>query len=267
MRCSSVAQKGVTLITTLLVLLLVTSIGTIAMRYAVIGLKVSTNSQIRQLLIQSADNPFFIIANMQPHQLRKLDNIIGLALSNGYSDREYVFCYRPTTQKNFGQIGNVAQISAYSATGVLTTSDVMRLILGNNHSFCSLSADFGSARDAVVTQVAIALMSNSVDQNEKGQYLPEGTDLSGASQIGRQLTGAQRFRVTTTAMFPSASNASLSQVQQECLSASKPRLNDNTDYTNLKTLADCISQYGIAVETQTQEFNLATDFVEVSKPG
>ena len=45
-----------------------------------------------------------------------------------------------------------------------------------------------------------------------------------------------------------------------------PRLNDNQDHPGLKTLADCLSQYGIAVESQTQEFNLATDYKEVSKP-
>lgn len=266
MRSSSIAQKGVTLITTMIVLLLVTIIGTLAIRYAVTGLKVSTNSQVRQLLIQSADTPFFIIRNMQPQQLKKLDNVIGLALSNGYLDREYVFCYRPRTQKNFGQINNVAQISPYTSTGVVTTSEVMRLIQGNNNSFCSLSSDFGSARDAVVTQVSVALITNNLDQNEKGQYLPEGTNVSGASPLGKPLTGTQRFRVTTIAMLPSYSNASLSTVQEECLSTSKPRLNDNNDYSNLKTLADCVSKYGIAVETQTQEFNLATDFVEMSKP-
>ncbi|NHC02903.1 hypothetical protein G9F31_03845 [Acinetobacter sp. 187] len=260
-------QQGVTLITTLIVLLLVTVIGTLAVRYAMTGLKVSTNSQVKQILIQSADTPFFIIRNMTPQQIRQLDNVIGLALSNGYLDREYVFCYRPKSQKNFAAIGsNIAQISPYDSSGDVITEDTMRLIQGNNSSFCSLTTDFGSGRDAVVTQVAVSLISNNLGTNEKGQYLPEGTNASGASHLSGTLTNSQRFRVTTTAMLPSYSTAKISQVQAECLSVSKPRLNDNNDHLDLSTLGDCISEFGIPVETQTQEFNLGTDFIQVSKP-
>lgn len=259
-------QNGVTLITTLIVLLLVSVIGTLAVRYAMTGLKVSTNSQVRQLLIQSADNPLFIVRNMTPQQLRQLDNVVGLALSDGQLDREYVFCYRPKSQKNFAQIKNIAQISPFSTTGVITTAETMRLIQGNNNSFCSLTTDFGSARDAVVTQVAISLITNASGTVEKGQFLPEGSDASGASNLGANLTSNQRFRVTTTAMLPSYSKASLATVQSECLSTSKPRLNDNHDHQQLKTLKDCVASYGIAVESQSQEFNLSTDYVEVTKP-
>lgn len=259
-------QKGVTLITTMIVLILVTVIGTLAVRYAMTGLKISTNSQVTQLLNQSADTPFYIIRNMQPEALRRLDNVIGLALGNGLSDREYVFCYRPKTQKNFAQINNVAQISPYTTTGEKITTNQMRLIQGNSNSFCSLTTDYGSARDAVVTQVSVSLISNENGSVEKGQFLPEGTDVSGASHMGQNLTGNYRFRVTTTAMLPSYSIASLTTVQRECLSTTKPRLNDNQEHPELSTLADCLRQYGIAVESQTQEFNLATDLVEVSKP-
>lgn len=259
-------QKGVTLITTMIVLILVTVIGTLAVRYAMTGLKISTNSQVKQLLNQSADTPFYIIQNMEPNAIRRLDNVMGLALKNGLSDREYVFCYRPKSQKNFAQINNVAQISPYTSTGTKITTDQMRLIQGNANSFCSLTADYGSARDAVVTQVSVSLISSQSGSVEKGQYLPEGTNVSGASHSGQNLIGNHRFRVTTTAMLPSYSTASLTTVQAECLSATKPRLNDNQNYPELSTLADCVRRYGIAVESQTQEFNLSTDYVEVSKP-
>ena len=259
-------QQGMTLITTMIVLLLVTVIGTLAVRYAMTGLKVSTNSQVKQILIQSADTPFFIIRNMTPQQIRQLDNVIGLALNNNFLDREYVFCYKPKSQKNFASISNVAQISPYTSTGVLTAEKTMRLIQGNNASFCSLTTDFGSGRDAVVTQVAVSLITNNLDNVEKGQYLPEGTNVSGASHLKAALGSTQRFRVTTTAILPSYSNAKLSQVQSECLSSANPRLNDNTDYPELFTLNKCLAQFGIPVETQTQEFNLGTDFIQVSKP-
>ena len=50
------------------------------------------------------------------------------------------------------------------------------------------------------------------------------------------------------------------------MSTTNPRLNDNQDHPTLNTLADCLRRYGIAVESQTQEFNLAADYLEVSKP-
>jgi len=260
------SQKGVTLITILVVLLLVTAIGATAIKYAMTTLKISTNSQVRQLLIQSADLPLYVIRNTEPQILRKLDNVIGLAIKNNFPDREYVFCYRPTTQKNFAPIDRIAEISPFTSTGNVTTSSEMRLISGANTSFCNLSSDYGSARTGVVTQVAVSLITEDAGQTEKGQFLPEGTDSSGAAHLGSALTGSQRFRVTTTAMLPAYATSSLDTVQANCLSTSKPRLNDNTEHPQLKTLSDCLSEYGVPNISQTQEFALATMIIEIAKP-
>ncbi|MDM1756730.1 MULTISPECIES: pilus assembly protein [unclassified Acinetobacter] len=259
-------QKGMTLITIMIILLLVTGIGALAVKYSITSLRIASNSQVRQLLTQSSDLPLYIIRNKSPVVLRRLDNVVGLAINNSLPDREYIFCYRPQSQKNFAPINNVAQISPYSTTGTAITSDVMRLISGTNSSFCDLNADFGSARTGVVTQVAISLITESAGETEKGEYLPEGTNASGAAHLGAQITGSQRVRITTTSMLPAYSTASISTVQSECLSTSKPRLNDNTEHPSLRTLKDCISDYGIPVVSQTQEFVLANTLIEVSKP-
>ncbi|MDM1246071.1 pilus assembly protein [Acinetobacter sp. R933-2] len=259
-------QKGMTLITILIILLLVTGIGALAVKYSVMNLRIASNSQVRQLMTQSADLPLYIIRNKSPIELRRLDNVVGLVINNNLPDREYVFCYRPQSQKNFAPINNVAEISPYSTTGTAITSDVMRLISGTNNTFCDLNADFGSARAGVVTQVAVSLITDSAGNTEKGEYLPEGTDSSGAAHLGAKLTGSQRIRVTTTAMLPAYSTASISTVQSECLSTSKPRLNDNTEHPTLRTLKDCISDYGIPVVAQTQEFTLANTLIEEAKP-
>ena len=149
-------QKGVTLITILIVLLLVTAIGALAIKQAITSLRISTNSQVRQLLMQSADLPLYVIRNTDPTVLRKLDNVIGLAINNNFPDREYIFCYRPTVQKNLAPINKVAEISALTTTGNVTTLDEMRLISGGRDSFCDLTKDFGSARTGVITQVAVS---------------------------------------------------------------------------------------------------------------
>lgn len=259
-------QKGITLITILIVLLLVTAIGALAIKQAITSLRISTNGQVHQLLMQSADLPLYLIRNTDPTVLRKLDNVIGLAINNNFPDREYVFCYRPTAQKNLAPLNKVAEISALTTTGRVTTSDQMRLISGGNDSFCDLTKDFGSARTGVITQVAVSMITEDLNQSEKGEYLPKGTDSSGTAHLGSKLTGTQRFRVTTTAMLPAYSKASLDTVQSNCLSTSKPRLNDNTEYPKLKTLSDCLIDYGVPVVTQTQEFTLANMIVEISKP-
>ncbi|WP_111859206.1 PilX N-terminal domain-containing pilus assembly protein [Acinetobacter sp. CFCC 10889] len=263
---SLVPQKGMTLITILIILLLVTGIGALAVKYSITSLRIASNSQVRQLLIQSADLPLYIIRNKSPVVLRRLDNVVGLVINSNLPDREYVFCYRPQTQKNFAPIDKVVQISPYSTTGAAITTDTMRLISGASSSLCDLNSDFGSARTGVVTQVAVSLITESVGEVEKGEYLPEGTDSSGAAHLGAKITGSQRIRVTTTSMLPAYSTASISTVQSQCLSTSQPRLNDNTEHPTLKTLKDCISGYGIPVVSQTQEFTLANTLIEVSKP-
>ncbi|WP_280180009.1 PilX N-terminal domain-containing pilus assembly protein, partial [Acinetobacter nosocomialis] len=50
-------QKGATLIVVLIILLIVIAVGVLAIRVAIVSLKVATNSQIGQLNFQSSDTP------------------------------------------------------------------------------------------------------------------------------------------------------------------------------------------------------------------
>ena len=52
-------QRGATLITILFVLLLVTVVGTFAVKQSIVGLGIATNSQARNLMQQTADAVFF----------------------------------------------------------------------------------------------------------------------------------------------------------------------------------------------------------------
>lgn len=53
-------QRGATLITILFVLLLVTVVGTFAVKQSIVGLGIATNSQARNLMQQTADAVFLL---------------------------------------------------------------------------------------------------------------------------------------------------------------------------------------------------------------
>ena len=52
-------QKGATLIVVLIFLVVITVIGTLAIRQSMIALNIATNAQVQQLLTQNSDAAFF----------------------------------------------------------------------------------------------------------------------------------------------------------------------------------------------------------------
>ena len=87
-------------------------------------------------------------------------------------------------------------------------------------------------------------------------------------QAASELVG--RVRVTATAILPNYSSADLADVQRECIGngSAVGYINDNADagLRTKKTMADCLTEYGIPVNTQIQEIDLKTRFVQVSAP-
>ena len=56
-------QKGATLITVLVILIVITLLGTIAVKMGIVGLKIATNSQVNALLLENSDSALFNIEN------------------------------------------------------------------------------------------------------------------------------------------------------------------------------------------------------------
>jgi len=56
-------QQGVTLIVVLIILVIVTLLGTIAVKTGILGLKIATNSQVSALLMENSDAALFNIEN------------------------------------------------------------------------------------------------------------------------------------------------------------------------------------------------------------
>lgn len=266
-------QHGATLIVVLIILLVVTIVGIIAIRTATTSLNIATNSQIGQLLLQTSDTPTNYFLNRTSYKdITAMTGAIGKAiddqkdpLSHG---REYVFCYRPTDALQVGSILDVTILIPPEATAADDTKATVDSSESNRSGFCNLEKDFGSAREAVVTQVAIKYINRANDAIP-GADLSRNTDASKDANVQQGKVDG-RVRVTSTAILPNYSSVDLATVQQTCIGNATVTgyINDNMDegLQTKRTVADCLRDYGIPVNTQVQEIDLMTRYVEDVAP-
>ncbi|MGE8559935.1 MAG: pilus assembly PilX family protein [Acinetobacter sp.] len=267
-------QRGATLIVVLIMLLVITIVGVFAIRVAMTSLNIATNSQIGQLLLQTGDTPTNLVLNRSNYKnLTSITNVVGKAISDQKDPlkhgREYVFCYRPTSALQVNSILDMTVLIPPAATAGDNTKATLDTTESNRSGFCNLETDFGSSREAVVTQVAVKYISETDPDAAPGADLDRGTDASKDSNVQQGKVDG-RVRITATAILPNYSSANLADVQAACIgnSSAVGYINDNTD-TGLrtkKTMADCLTEYGIPVNTQIQEIDLKTRFVQVTAP-
>lgn len=257
-------QQGATLIIVLVILLITTIVGVLAIRIAIVSLGVSTNSQVDQLNFQSADTPVYLLTQMDPATLTNFGNVIGASLRTHEDSPggEYVFCYKPTSATiKFSQTVDAALIRA--GTGNDATKEA-----GIGNGFCTLDTDFGSNRAAVVTQVAVSIPTDA-SADAPGSNLPRGINLTEGAQLPKSMTSTQRVRVISTAMLPAYSPALIATIQANCLSATHTKISDNlsSELQDKETLADCLRTNNVPFSVQVQEFNYLNKLTEVTAPG
>ena len=263
---SSVKQKGATLIATLFTLLIITIVGVLAIRVAMTSLNIATNAQVNQFLSQTADTPINQIYTSDLSSMVDLSGAVGYALSDNKVEpgNEYIFCFRPTSTQKFGAAFNVTTLRPPA------TKDAKATVAdGGASGFCDLTKDFGSKREAVVTQVAVKVPVDPIDLETlpPGVTLGRGSNLTEGAMTPKNMVEQQRIRVTTTAILPSF--ASDIKAAQACIgkdATSPGYINDNLDKTTVgfTTAADCLSNLGVPVISQVQEFNLQTIFSKTS---
>lgn len=257
-------QQGATLIVVLVILLIITVVGVLAIRVAIVSLAVATNSQVDQLNFQSSDTPLVLLARTDASTLTNFGNVIGASLRESESNPglEYIFCYKPTSATvKFAQTKDAILLKP--GTGNNATKEA-----GIGDGFCNLSNDFGSNRQAVVTQVAVTVPTEAIN-DIPGSNLPRGINLTEGTQLPKSMTAAQRVRVITTAMLPAYSTTLASTVQTDCLSNSNAKISDNLseDLATKQTLSDCLKSKNVPFSTQVQEFNYINKLEEVTAPG
>ena len=256
-------QQGATLIVVLFVLLLITIVGIMAIRTAITSLNIATNSQIGQLLVQTGDTPANQFLNVGSYEtLMAADLVIGAARLDT-PGKEYIFCYKPTSNQQIAATMDATVLIPPDANAPWDTKASIDSTQTSRNGFCNLEQDFGSAREAVVTQVAVRIPTDADKSLEAGALLETGGDLSLNSVAQSSKAPVTRVRITTTSILPNYASADLATVQQDCIggASSVGYINDALDQgvagtTGKRTVADCLASYGIPVNVQVQEIIL-----------
>lgn len=93
-------QKGSTLIVVLILLLVITVIGTLAVRQSLTSLNIATNSQAQQLLMQSSDSVLYRLgAEGFASTSGNPTSLLGYALQNQGKEVVFVLEVRPLLQR------------------------------------------------------------------------------------------------------------------------------------------------------------------------
>ena len=187
-------QKGATLITVLVILVIVTLLGTIAVKMGIVGLKIATNSQVSALLLENSDSALFNIEN--PDQVARqlaLDGMFAYFNSSANADDELVFCYR------------AAQASFYSfSKASAITEDGSTTKIGVD-GFCKAN-QFAMGRSAVLSQV---YLTKSSTVSAPFGSVPKGTSI-GQSNVPAT---SNNIGATVISVLPSFAGATTAQIE------------------------------------------------------
>lgn len=187
-------QKGATLITVLVILIVITLLGTIAVKMGVVGLKIATNSQVNALLLENSDSALFNIEN--PAEVERqlaLDGMFAYFNSSANANDELVFCYRASENSFF----KLSKASAITEDGSTTKIGV--------DGFCKAN-QFAMGRSAVLSQVY--LTKNATNSTPFGG-VPKGTSL-GQSNVPVTM---HNIGATVISVLPSFAGATTTQIE------------------------------------------------------
>lgn len=187
-------QQGATLITVLIVLVLVTLLGTIAVKTGILGLKIATNSQVNTLLMGNSDSALFNIES--PDQVARqlaLDGMFAYFNSSANANDELVFCYRASEDSFF----KLSKASAITADGSTTKIGV--------DGFCKAN-QFAMGRSAVLSQV---YLTKNITTSTPFGGAPKGTSL-GQSNVP---VTTNNIGATVISVLPSFSGATASEIE------------------------------------------------------
>lgn len=236
--------KGATLIVVLILLILLTVIGTWAIRQSIVSLSISTNSQAQQLLMQSSDAVFYRLG-LGGYAAKSSNplSLLGYVLQN--EGDEVVFCFRSQSSSTLFDVSN---------TSLLKWNDEMSDVVSDGVAgFCSLSSDldYASARKAQITQVSIIASPPSTVENDLPlSYVNLGSDKESLGQF----TANKKITVYATSFLPALASIDQNQEVKQCLR--RPSVQPLTG--SATTISDCLRNLGIPFNTQVQSYIFET---------
>ncbi|MFW1952512.1 PilX N-terminal domain-containing pilus assembly protein [Acinetobacter beijerinckii] len=237
------AQAGSVLIVVLVMLVLLTLVGTWAIRGSIVSLKIATNSQAQALLKQTSDSVFYTLENKTDNelsfaQMRIGDGMLNYTLRPENKGKELVFCVRGSVADNFSG-SRLSSVAYWNDNGAINNTE-----MGKN-GFCQMNrlTDFLSGRNAVMTQVTVRAATNDKDW----EHMLEGDDKETSKS-----TGIQKVAITATSILPNFSEASTTDINT-CL----------TNFTSFvdeakknETVTDCLSDKNVPYSTQQMEYTI-----------
>lgn len=241
------SQHGATLIVVLILLVIITIIGTLAIRLSLTSLNIATNSQAQQLLMQSSDAVLYRLGS-EGFSANSSNNtsLLGYAKTNQGS--EVVFCFRSQLHPNTAFSVSNTSLLNWNATSTNVTVDGVS-------GFCSLTSadDYASQRKAQLTQVAIAVNPTLKELARPLQFVNIGSDLEGLGKLDAEQS--KKIRVYVTSILP---NLAPSGVSSASISACLRRPNELPLSGTASTISSCLEGLGVPYNTQVQDFSLNT---------
>lgn len=246
-------QRGATLIVVLILLVIITVMGTLAMRHSLTALNIATNSQAQQLLVQNSDSAIFNVENSKL-LVRNLsyDGIFGFVKSDANRGKELVFCYRGD-QASFFDFSKSSLMMWDSGTSPSNSSFGLE-------GYCKIDNInfFTSGRKAVMTQVAVKVFIDSSAVENPFEYMQRGTDTETA-----KIDKSEKIMVIATSIVPALSSASNTDINA-CFSTHMNQVSIPAGVTPAsefdKSVAQCLQRLNVPTNTQITEYNLTQAF-------
>lgn len=258
-------QRGATLIVVLVILVVITILGTLAIRQSITSLSIATNSQAQSLVLQNSDSTLYNIQDAGQLDAYAAGNgFIGYFKSPDNRVKEAVFCYRGSANQFF-DVNTFSVISWQSGTAPRNNE------LGTE-GYCNPSAtgttgDFATGRDAVLTQVSVRLTPST---QQSFDCVVPGT----AKDPNVKIPPCDIYLFYAVSLIPGLAPKEVTRAQIfHCLSdrMSKPTVPEgitpaidtfiNDPKANAAdTVTDCLTRLNVPFSTQVGEYRYETGF-------
>ena len=206
-------QKGATLIIVLVILLMITILGTIAVKSGILGLKIATNSQVNALLLENSDAALFNVENPAEVEAQLASNgMFAYFDSADNAGDELVFCYRADKSRFF----DLYDASVISPNGSTTKNGIT--------GYCHADR-FATGRSAVVSQVYLTRVttgSNPLSNLALGSSAGQGNIPVISNSIG----------ATVISVLPSFSVASSDEIEK-CFKKTRTQVSECFESLNI----------------------------------
>ena len=233
-------QRGSALISVMIILLLTTVLGVIAVRQGSTNLNLAMNASVQSLLVQSSDVGFDKLENSDIAVSATGAGPLGYLRLEGNAGKEYIFCYRPTLDT--ARIYNINE-------DTILRPDLS--IEGGVAGFCDVGDrdDFSSGRRVVVSQMGLVRPQEAVVA-EPFQYYEKGSDGETVERPDQQ-----RYRAYVTSIAPTLARGASEAAINKCFESA----NDDATVAAAgaaKSTSDCLFDLGVPSNTQVQDYVL-----------